>query len=549
MISAIVVTLGLPMVALAATYDVCPDGSGDFLAIQAAIDYAAVGDIIELCDAIFTGDGNRDLDYLGKAVTVRSQSGNAAACVIDCAGSPGAPHRGFYFHSGEGSGSVLQDVTIMNAFSFAPGGGMHCDASSPTITGCTFLTNLCPIEGAGLFCTNCAPTLTDCNFIDNGDGSGDSGAGMACLTASPTLTNCTFEGNRVNAGGGGLFCGYNSSPSLTECTFERNSVTAPYNGYGAGLFCYYLSSPIVEDCIFLDNDNAGGSGGGAAFLDQCDPQLTDCSFMDNTAESGAGAYFRQTCVPLLDGCTFADNSATSYGGAIWCGGSTPDMISCTLAGNGAGTEGGGIHLYQSSPAIDQTIIAFSTSGAAVYCYDASCVPVLACCDVHGNAGGDWVGCIAAQAGVSGNISLDPEFCDAAAQDYGLETTSPCAPFSPPNPQCDLIGARPVGCGGSDVPDDWSAHSVLVLQISPNPCSGATRIHFEIPGKAAAVTIGVYDPAGRLVRDLTSASLSTVAEEITWDACNAAGARVAAGIYFVQLRAGGQTARERVILLR
>ena len=285
-LSTVIAVLCLPLAAFGATHNVCPDGSGNFLTIQAAIDAAAAGDIIELCDATFTGDGNRDLDYAGKAITVRSQSGNAAACVIDCGGSPGTPHRGFHFHSGEGIGSVLQDVTIMNAFSPDMGGGMLCDASSPTIMGCTFQLNFAPLDGAGLYCTNCAPTLDDCSFINNGNGTGMSGGGMACLVASPSLTDCTFEGNRVNAGGGGLFCGDNSSPTLTGCTFEGNQVTAP-NGYGAGLFCFYISSPILEDCIF--RDNIGGSfGGGAAFDYHCDPQLIDCSFVDNTATGGGG---------------------------------------------------------------------------------------------------------------------------------------------------------------------------------------------------------------------------------------------------------------------
>jgi len=491
-ILALVMALSLPVVAHGATYNVCPDGSGDFLTLQAAITASVDGAVIELCDEIFFGDGNRDIDYLGKAITVRSQSGNAAACVIDCGGSP---HRGLHFHSGEGSGSVLEDVTIMNAFSPDMGGGMLCDASSPTI----------------------------------------------CMVSSPTLTNCTFVDNRVNAGGGGLFCGDNSSPTLTGCTFEGNLVTAP-NGYGAGLFCFHLSSPTLEDCTF--RDNVGGAfGGGAAFDYHCDPQLIDCSFMDNTADGGGGVYFITNCVPLLDGCTFADNRATQYGGAIWCGTSWPDIINCTLAGNGAGTDGGGIHLNQSSPTIDQTIIAFSTSGAAVYCNGAGNVPVLACCDVYGNAGGDWVGCIAAQAGTSGNISLDPEFRDAAAQDYRLEATSPCAPFSPPNTQCDLIGAWPVS--SSDVAEEWAIGSAPVIRISPNPCSAATRIRFELPADVGVETIGIYDAAGRLVCELAEVQN----QKCSWDARDSAGAPVEAGMYFVRLIAGGRAASERILLVR
>ena len=93
-------------------YVVDPGGTGDFPTIQAAIKAAADGDIIELTDGIFTGEGNRDMDYLGKAITIRSQSGNPEVCVIDCEGTESDPQRGFHLHSGEQAGSVLEGITI-----------------------------------------------------------------------------------------------------------------------------------------------------------------------------------------------------------------------------------------------------------------------------------------------------------------------------------------------------------------------------------------------------------------------------------------------------
>ena len=72
-------------------------------------------------------------------------------------------------------------------------------------------------------------------------------------------------------------------------------------------------------------------------------------------------------------------------------------------------------------------------------------PTLTCCNVFGNVGGDYVECIAEQDTMNSNISLDPLFCDAANGDFRLQDDSPCAPFSPPNPDCDLIGAWGVGC--------------------------------------------------------------------------------------------------------
>lgn len=102
----------------AATYLIRPDGTGDFANIQLAISDPGVvdGDIIELADGIFMGAGNRDIEFDGKAITVRSQSGNAKDCIIDCAAEPGRVEyrRGFYVRLGEGPGTRIEDLTIRN---------------------------------------------------------------------------------------------------------------------------------------------------------------------------------------------------------------------------------------------------------------------------------------------------------------------------------------------------------------------------------------------------------------------------------------------------
>ena len=59
--------LATAVAATGAVYVVSPDGTGDFPTIQAAINGAADGDIVELTDGTFIGAGNRDIDFLGKA--------------------------------------------------------------------------------------------------------------------------------------------------------------------------------------------------------------------------------------------------------------------------------------------------------------------------------------------------------------------------------------------------------------------------------------------------------------------------------------------------
>ncbi|MCA9730275.1 MAG: hypothetical protein KC729_21520, partial [Candidatus Eisenbacteria bacterium] len=93
----------------AATFLVLPDGNGDFPTISDAMAAASAGDTILLGDGIFLGAGNRDLDMGGRAMTVRSQSGDAAACILDCQ----SQGRGFLFQLGEDD-AVLESFTIQN---------------------------------------------------------------------------------------------------------------------------------------------------------------------------------------------------------------------------------------------------------------------------------------------------------------------------------------------------------------------------------------------------------------------------------------------------
>ena len=99
--------------------------------IQDAIDYAANGVTVIVADGVYTGTGNRDIDFLGKAITVRSENG-PNNCVIDCNGEG----RGFEFRSGEDANSVLAGFTITNSR-----GAIRCLISSPKITNCTISGN------------------------------------------------------------------------------------------------------------------------------------------------------------------------------------------------------------------------------------------------------------------------------------------------------------------------------------------------------------------------------------------------------------------------
>lgn len=119
-----------------------------------------------------------------------------------------------------------------------------------------------------------------------------------------------------------------------------------------------------------------------------------------------------------------------------------------------------MHCDSSSPTLTNCIIAFSEHGDAVHCSDTvgDSTPVLTCCDVYGNAGGDRVGCVADQYSIKGNFSADPLFCHDANPDeqHSLHEGSPCLPESSP---CGvLVGALGLGCGPVSAVEDmtWGA---------------------------------------------------------------------------------------------
>ncbi|MBU1699031.1 MAG: hypothetical protein KJ970_07655 [Candidatus Eisenbacteria bacterium] len=101
---------------IATIYVINPEGTGDYPTIQDAIDVAGNGDVIELTDGTFTGDGNRDINFLGLDLTVRSQSGDPHACIINSEGTSEDWHRAFFFSNGESSDSRIENLTVTGGY-------------------------------------------------------------------------------------------------------------------------------------------------------------------------------------------------------------------------------------------------------------------------------------------------------------------------------------------------------------------------------------------------------------------------------------------------
>jgi parallel beta-helix repeat protein len=242
--------------------------SGAYPTIQAGIDAAGSGDIVLVYPGMYTGDGNRDLNFLGKAITVRSIDPNdpcvVAATVIDCNGTEEDHHQGFLFQNGEEPNSVLEGFTITKAYArppLFPGGGISLVMSNPTIRQCIITNNSEYDAGGGIGALLSDFTLSHCTITNNS--AYMEGAGIHAFESDFTLSHCTIKNNTITydgsgpAGGGAGIAFLQSSPKIEHCIISDNSGA----NVGGGIYCYIMSSPIITHCIITGN-SANDKGGG-----------------------------------------------------------------------------------------------------------------------------------------------------------------------------------------------------------------------------------------------------------------------------------------------
>jgi hypothetical protein len=295
---------------------------GDYATIQQAIDNAISGDIVEVAPGRYTGD----IDFGGKTITVRSSDGPDET-IIDCTGSEG--HRGFHFHSGEGSDSVLRGFTITGATvpgSGVIGGGILCESSSPSIINCVI--------------KNCST---------------EQGGGIGVFNGSPTIIDCVIEDCQAGGGGAGIALIGGSNATILHSQIRNNSCYG--NGFGAGVYCWQ-SSAFFSNCDISHNTSQGSVQGGGAFCGGSSSiEFVNCVISNNTAGIGGGL-----CV------------GTS--------GDSVTITNCTIAHN----IGGGIHSESSNITIINSIVWYNDGVPVMLVNPVLNNPVLYSCIEGGYAG-------------------------------------------------------------------------------------------------------------------------------------------------------------------
>jgi len=264
----------------ARTIIVGDDEIAGFSTIQAALDDADPADTILVRPGIYKGEGNRDLDFHGKAITVCSTNPSdlmiVSATVIDCQGSPAEYHRAFIFQSNENERSIINGLTLTggyadkggavscepncspvimncvirgNVAAESDGGGINCLTSTAKILNCLIEDNTAKVYGGGVSCCD-GSDLTMSNCIIRNNSSGDDGGGFQCCRSHAAVTGCLFEGNISGAEGGGIWC--LRSIDVDHCTIVGNRASFRGGGLAGNWDPCVITNSIIRDNLFED---------------------------------------------------------------------------------------------------------------------------------------------------------------------------------------------------------------------------------------------------------------------------------------------------------
>jgi predicted outer membrane repeat protein len=357
-----ITVLLVAQICMAATVNV----PGDYPTIQQGIDAALVDDTVLVAPDIYTGTGNRDLNFNGKPLIVKSADGPETT-IIDIQGTSSDPHRGFKFFNLEDTSSVVEGFTIRNGFGpeergSHKAGAIYCDSSSPLIIDCIFLDNLGDHNGGAVATFGCSPVFMDCSFINN---YAVHGGGIY------------FNGRLVKDGeDNSAFLGI-SNPIVSDCEFIGNSAS-PSEGWGGGIYTQYGDISVTLDgCLFYDNSAV--NGGGFSSESDANIYMSNCTFVHNSASIGGNLLF------VGDGITNVSNTISVFsltGHGLYINDLSQFTITCSdIYGNAGG-------------------------------------------DIYG-----LLGPITDFDGVNGNFMADPLFCDIDNNDYHVDIVSPCAAYA------------------------------------------------------------------------------------------------------------------------
>ena len=513
-----------------------------FATLSRAVTVAAWGDTIEIADGTYSGPGNRNVDLGDKALTIRSVSGDPAACVFELGGEDGlifaataettlvGPRiESMAFEGGATAISIsglgftiplvfvaptteIRDVRITGAGTGIELSWVEADVADVEVVGSA---------DRGIEARDCGLTVT--NGVLRGNGRG---------VSVENFLNVPWEGIQIigthvvaNTVGVDLRFEFGTA-ELSGARVDSNA------SYGVDAFSSEIGTLAVQDTEFT------GNGSGIRINDFMRLNGVDISIEASTAD---GIVDQSLGSLFLTRCSIRNSGGWGirelpFGARRLAGKALREsaLFECEIVGNGAG----GVSVDGVEIEIDETLIAnnageavrlvlpsilepgegpfdvkitqstiadnlgpaiysehdsvtvsntlvFRNGGVALDAPFAAKIDVT-CSNVFANLT-DYDGVLLGLDGLDGNVSSDPILCDPAGGDYTPMSISPCLPSG--GSTCGRIGARDQGCsaepvliGIEDVGNDQGRRVRLVWNASA----------YDAPGFDVTVTgYGVY----------------------------------------------------------
>ena len=345
-----------------------PGGDGSLLApfqhLAAAFNVAADGGAISVAPGLYIGPANRNLNFAGRDLTVKSSAG-WATCILDLQGTASSA-----FVSMGGDNKIrLQGLTVQNAGNAQyAAAAIEFENATVVIESCRFLSH----TGSAIW------GIGDLELIDSVFRSNDGGFydGAVYHRGSLTALRCLFDDNRSSWTGGAIGL------------------------YGEGRESH------LSQCVFVGNVASSGS---AVWFDSAEMTIDGCLFFENgTASDGAtirSAGFGGGLGLVIRNSTIVNNNS-QYGGAVAGGSRELVLQNSILWGN---LSGGGL-----------TNVSFT--GGFGFIGDSPNVRVERC-----NLEGGLASVFVVNGALVANdiTNADPMFVNAGAGNYRLDVGSPC----------------------------------------------------------------------------------------------------------------------------
>ncbi len=411
--------------------------------IQAAIVAAGTGDVV----LVSPGTYAEEINFLGKAITVRSAAGAASTIINPATIRVAAPKVARHLERRVLADGRVELLDRVSSRLFIDAAGRSEDAR---LAGGN--------DGSVVLFTNSETraSVLEGFTITGGDANFDGGGVRIEQGASPTVRNNTITGNQACTGGAGISVSF-SSPLIETNVISGNQQAGCSGGGGGGIELVGAAAAELRGNTIYDN--AHTFGGAISLFAAGTPIIAGNAIYANTSSSGGGGFdiVNASNALIVQNVVRGNTGGTSKGDGIdWSvpsGQRGPILLNNSLARNGdldLRVDG-----FDIAAEVVGNIIVASPGGTAVFCGNSNDPnpPIFGANNVSAPSGTVYGGICGNPTGSNGNISDDPLFVNITLGNLHLLEGSPSVDAGddthPDLPSTDFDGFERIVDGDGD----------------------------------------------------------------------------------------------------